>query len=113
MDAGSGRGHGGPGQMGMGYSDQQFHRDDDPHHDGAIAMADLALNEVTRPEISLARASRPVRPRGTPRCAPGTRVVTARVVSPWGLARAGARQAGMGPMGMGMGGDSWATWVAN
>ena len=41
----------GPGQMGMGYSDQQFIVMMIPHHEGAIAMADLALSRAKRPEI--------------------------------------------------------------
>lgn len=42
---------GGPRQMGMGYSDQHFIVMMIPHHDGAIAMADLALTRAKRPEI--------------------------------------------------------------
>ena len=41
----------GPGQMGMGYSDQHFIAMMIPHHEGAIAMADLALSRAQRPEI--------------------------------------------------------------
>jgi len=36
---GYGGGVGGPGQMGMGHSDQKFIGRRIPHHDGAIAMA--------------------------------------------------------------------------
>ena len=40
------------GQMGMmGYGDQHFIMMMIPHHDGAIAMADLALSRARRPEI--------------------------------------------------------------
>jgi uncharacterized protein (DUF305 family) len=35
----------------MGYSDQQFIVMMIPHHEGAIAMADLALSRAKRPEI--------------------------------------------------------------
>jgi uncharacterized protein (DUF305 family) len=35
----------------MGHSDQQFIVMMIPHHDGAIAMADLALSRAKRPEI--------------------------------------------------------------
>ena len=48
---GHGGGVGGPGQMGMGYSDQHLIVMMIPHHDGAIAMADLALTRAKRPEI--------------------------------------------------------------
>lgn len=48
---GYGGGGGGPGQMGMGYSDQHFIEIMIPHHDGAIAMADLALSRAKRAEI--------------------------------------------------------------
>jgi uncharacterized protein (DUF305 family) len=41
----------GPGRMGMGYSDRHFIVMMIPHHDGAIAMADLALTRARRPEI--------------------------------------------------------------
>jgi uncharacterized protein (DUF305 family) len=37
--------------MGMGYSDRHFIVMMIPHHDGAIAMADLALTRARRPEI--------------------------------------------------------------
>ena len=40
-----------PGQMEMGYSDQHFIVMMIPHHQGAIAMADLALSRAKRPEI--------------------------------------------------------------
>ena len=37
--------------MGMGYADRQFIVKMIPHHEGAIAMADLALSRARRPEI--------------------------------------------------------------
>lgn len=48
---GYGSGAAGPGQMRMGYSDQHFIVMMIPHHDGAIAMADLAISRAQRPEI--------------------------------------------------------------
>jgi uncharacterized protein (DUF305 family) len=43
--------------MGIGQSDQHFIVMMIPHHDGAIAMADLALSRARRPEIvALARS---------------------------------------------------------
>ena len=48
---GYGSGAAGIGQRAMGYSDQQFIVMMIPHHDGAIAMADLALTRAQRPEI--------------------------------------------------------------
>lgn len=50
--AGNGTAKDGIGQMGMmGYADQHFIVMMIPHHDGAIAMADLALSRANRPEI--------------------------------------------------------------
>ena len=47
----------GPGRMGTQSMDQHFIAMMIPHHDGAIAMADLALSLAKRPEIkSLARS---------------------------------------------------------
>jgi uncharacterized protein (DUF305 family) len=47
----------GPGRMGTQSMDQHFIVMMIPHHDGAIAMADLALTRATRPEIkALARS---------------------------------------------------------
>ncbi len=54
-----GAGLGGPGQMGSQSMDQHFIVMMIPHHDGAIAMADLALTRARRPEIrALARSIR-------------------------------------------------------
>jgi uncharacterized protein (DUF305 family) len=41
----------GPGMMGVGYTDQHFIVMMIPHHEGAIAMAELALSRAKRPEI--------------------------------------------------------------
>lgn len=50
--AGEGGAMDGISQMGMiGYADQHFIVMMIPHHDGAIAMADLALSRAKRPEI--------------------------------------------------------------
>jgi len=46
-----GRGLSGPGRMGTQSMDQHFIVMMIPHHDGAIAMADLALTRAKRPEI--------------------------------------------------------------
>jgi uncharacterized protein (DUF305 family) len=50
--AGNGAAKDGISQMGMmGYADQNFIIMMIPHHEGAIAMADLALSRAKRPEI--------------------------------------------------------------
>lgn len=48
---GMGAGQMGPGRMGSHSMDQHFIVMMIPHHDGAIAMADLALTRANRPEI--------------------------------------------------------------
>ncbi len=48
---GMGAGQMGPGRMGSQSMDQHFIVMMIPHHDGAIAMADLALTRAKRPEI--------------------------------------------------------------
>ena len=56
---GMGAGPMGPGRMGSQSMDQHFIVMMIPHHDGAIAMADLALTRAKRPEIKeLARSIR-------------------------------------------------------
>ena len=55
--SGMGMGRSGPGRMGTQTMDQHFIVMMIPHHDGAIAMADLALTRARRPEIKeLARS---------------------------------------------------------
>jgi uncharacterized protein (DUF305 family) len=55
--SGMGRGWSGPGRRGTQSMDQHFIEMMIPHHDGAIAMADLALSRAKRPEIkALARS---------------------------------------------------------
>ena len=49
---GMGAGQMGPGRMGSHSMDQHFIVMMIPHHDGAIAMADLALTRAKRPEIN-------------------------------------------------------------
>jgi len=109
-----------PGQeWGMGYSESAVHRDDDPHHDGAIAMAESrSLRSHARPEIKgpRARHQRPSpNPRRNARCGalvPG--VVAPGGGRPWGPgSEAGAWQGRDGAYGMEWEVDSWATWVRN
>ena len=88
---GHGGGVGGPGQMGMGYSDQQFIVMMIPHHDGAIAMADLALTRAKRPEIkALAKSIKASQTARTPRCATGIGSGTARMYRTGDWEQAGA-----------------------
>jgi uncharacterized protein (DUF305 family) len=55
--SGMGRGLSGPGRMAVQSMDQHFIVMMIPHHEGAIAMADLALTRAQRPEIkALARS---------------------------------------------------------
>lgn len=49
--AGPGSALGRPCPLGMGFSDQRFMAAMIPHHQGAIAMAELALRKARRPEI--------------------------------------------------------------
>ena len=49
--AGLGSALGKPCAIGMGFSDQRFIAAMIPHHQGAIAMAELALRKARRPEI--------------------------------------------------------------
>ena len=49
--AGLGSALGKPCAIGMGFSDQRFMTAMIPHHQGAIAMAELALRKARRPEI--------------------------------------------------------------
>ncbi|APD47221.1 DUF305 domain-containing protein [Synechococcus sp. CS-602] len=102
---GSGRGMGEPGQMGMGYSDQQFIVMMIPHHDGAIAMADLALTKSRRPEIkALAKSIKASQTKENAQMRAWYQEWYGQGVSPWGPGSSWGWQGGMGPMGMGMGG---------
>lgn len=97
-------GVGGPGQMGMGHSDQQFIVMMIPHHDGAIAMADLALTRAKRPEIKeLAKSIKASQTRENAQMRAWYRQWYGKDVPSWGLGSGWGWQNGMG-MGMGMGG---------
>lgn len=103
-----GGGVGGPGQMGMGYSDQQFIVMMIPHHDGAIAMADLALTRAKRPEIKeLAKSIKASQTRENAQMRAWYRQWYGKDVPSWGPGTGWGWQNGMGMgggMGMGMGG---------
>ena len=99
---GYGSGVGGPGQMGMGHSDQQFIVMMIPHHDGAIAMADLALTRAQRPEIkSLAKSIKKSQTQENAQMRTRYRQWFGGDVPSWTTGGA----LGTGGMGMGMGGD--------
>lgn len=103
---GYGGGVGGPGQMGMGYSDQQFIVMMIPHHDGAIAMADLALTRAQRPEIkALAKSIKASQTRENAQMRAWYKQWYGKDVPSWGPGTGWGWQNGMGiRMGMGMGG---------
>ncbi|MCT0217540.1 DUF305 domain-containing protein [Synechococcus sp. CS-1329] len=103
---GYGGGLGGPGQMGMGYSDQQFIVMMIPHHDGAIAMADLALTRAKRPEIkALAKSIKASQTRENAQMRAWYKQWYDKDVPSWGPGTGWGWQGGMGMgMGMGMGG---------
>ncbi|MCP9777406.1 MULTISPECIES: DUF305 domain-containing protein [unclassified Cyanobium] len=99
---GHGGGVGGPGQIGMGYSDQHFIVMMIPHHDGAIAMADLALTRAKRPEIkALAKSIKVSQTRENAQMRDWYWKWFGQDVSNWGLGTGWGWQNGMG-MGMGM-----------
>ncbi|CAK6687470.1 hypothetical protein BBFGKLBO_00220 [Synechococcus sp. CBW1107] len=96
----------GPGRMGMGYSDQHFIVRMIPHHDGAIAMADLALTQARRPEIkALARSIKDSQTQENAQMRAWYRKWYGQDVPTWALGAGWGWQGGMGgPMGMGGGG---------
>jgi len=97
---GSAGGVAGPGQKGMGYSDQHFIVMMIPHHDGAIAMADLALTRARRPEIkALARSIKASQTQENAQMRTWYRKWFGGDVPSWTTGGA----MGMGGMGMGMG----------
>lgn len=103
---GHGGGVGGPGQMGMGYSDQHFIVMMITHHDGAIAMADLALTRAKRPEIkALAKSIKVSQTRENVQMRDWYRKWYGQDVPNWGLGTGWGWQNGMG-MGGGMGGGT-------
>ena len=111
---GFGSGAGGPAQMGMGYSDQHFIVMMIPHHDGAIAMADLALTRAQRPEIKeLAKGIKASQSRENTQMRAWYRQWYGQDVPSWGPGTGWGWQGGMGMgggmggrMGMGMGGGT-------
>ena len=94
----------GPGQMGMGYSDPQFLWMMIPHHEGAIAMADLALNRAKRTEIKeLAKSIKASQTRENAQMRTWYQQWYGKAVPSWGPGTGWGWQGGMG-MGVGTGG---------
>ena len=94
----------GPGQMGMGYSDPQFIWMMIPHHEGAIAMADLALNRAKRTEIKeLAKSIKASQTRENAQMRTWYQQWYGKAVPSWGPGTGWGWQGGMG-MGVGTGG---------
>ena len=99
--SGMGMGRSGPGRMGSQTMDQHFIVMMIPHHDGAIAMADLALSRARRPEIKeLARSIKASQSQENAQMRTWYRQWFGGDVPSWTTAGA----MGMGGMGMGMGG---------
>jgi uncharacterized protein (DUF305 family) len=93
--------------MGMGYSDRQFITMMIPHHEGAIAMADLALSRARRSEIKAlaqsvkaSQTSENLQMRSWYRQWYGQEVPSWALGSRWGWQNGRGRG---GPMGMGGG----------
>ncbi len=100
---GAGGTTGGPGLIGMGWSDQRFIVMMIPHHEGAIAMADLALIHARRPEIkALAQGIKASQTRENAHMRRWYRQWYGQAVPPWPTASSWGWQGGMG-MGMGKG----------
>jgi uncharacterized protein (DUF305 family) len=104
MGSGMGAGPAGPGRMGAQPMDQHFIVMMIPHHDGAIAMADLALSRAKRPEIkALARSIKDSQTQENAQMRTWYRQWFGGAVPAWGGAM--GHGGGMGMMGMGgMGG---------
>ena len=99
--SGMGRGLSGPGRMAAQSMDQHFIVMMIPHHDGAIAMADLALSRARRPEIKeLARSIKASQSQENAQMRTWYRQWFGGDVPSWTTGGA----MGMGGMGMGMGG---------
>ncbi len=99
--SGMGAGLSGPGRMGLQSMDQRFIVMMIPHHDGAIAMADLALSRATRPEIKeLAKSIKASQTQENAQMRIWYRQWFGGDVPSWTTGGA----MGMGGMGMGMGG---------
>ena len=98
--SGMGRGLSGPGRMAAQSMDQHFIVMMIPHHDGAIAMADLALTRARRPEIKeLARSIKASQSQENAQMRTWYRQWFGGDVPSWTTGGA----MGMGGMGMGMG----------
>ena len=101
--SGMGMGRSGPGRMGTQTMDQHFIVMMIPHHDGAIAMADLALTRAQRPEIkALARSIKASQTEENAQMRTWYRQWFGGDVPNW--TTGGAMGMGMGGMDMGMGG---------
>ena len=99
--SGMGMGRSGPGRMGSQTMDQHFIVMMIPHHDWAIAMADLALTRARKPEIkALARSIKASQTQENAQMRTWYRQWFGGDVPSWTTAGA----MGMGGMGMGMGG---------
>ena len=99
--SGMGRGLSGPGRMAAQSMDQHFIVMMIPHHDGAIAMADLALTRARTPEIkALTRSIKASQTQENAQMRTWYRQWFGGDVPSWTTAGA----MGMGGMGMGMGG---------
>ena len=95
----------GPGWNGTGYADQHFIVMMIPHHDGAIAMADLALTRAHRPEIkALALSIKTSQTRENAQMRAWYKEWFGQEVPDWPAAVGWGWQGGMaGSMGMGIG----------
>jgi len=99
--SGMGMGRSGPGRMGSQTMDQHFIVMMIPHHDWAIAMADLALTRARKPEIkALARSIKASQTQENAQMRTWYRQWFGGDVPSWTTGGA----MGMGGMGMGMGG---------
>jgi len=91
--------------MGMRPADQRFIVMMIPHHDGAIAMADLALTRARRPEIqALAQRIKASQTEENAQMRRWYRQWYGANVPAWTLGGPGSGMGMAGPMGMGMGG---------
>jgi len=108
--AGSGTGMGlsGPGRMGSQSMDQHFIVMMIPHHEAAIAMADLALTRAQRPEIKeLAKSIKASQTHENAQMRAWYRQWFGKAVPSWGPGTGWGWQGGMGMGGrMGMGGGT-------
>ncbi|MCT0206851.1 DUF305 domain-containing protein [Synechococcus sp. CS-1332] len=111
MGSGMGAGPAGQGRMGAQSMDQHFIVMMIPHHDGAIAMADLALSRAKRPEIkALARSIKDSQTLENAQMRSWYRQWFGGAVPAWGGGM--GHGGGMGMMGMGGTGTDVA-WLKN